>query len=626
MWISLLLMSIKLSVSNLSHSLGGRQLFANLNFSINLGDRIALIGPNGAGKSTLLKILDKQFNAETGSVTYSQDTKLSLLSQNPEFDENKTIYEVISEATGDAYESANISYTFELISKLNFSKANTEYADAENIPVKTLSGGWRKKLAIAQALACKPNLLLLDEPTNHLDIQSIIWLENFLNTLNEISIVCVTHDRLFLQNTCEVVFDLDKRNPNGLLQFKGSYADFAEIKLSRINELASIEEKKKNTMRRETAWLRRGAKARQTKQKARIERAGDLESEIKTLEEIRQHKISSFQFGDEFRNPKKVIEATNVSGGYSLNKNSHERSLFQNFNYTLRGRSRVGIIGPNGCGKSTMIKTLLGEISPLSGSVKTADGLRVAYFEQNKNVFNESLSVMKNICPEGDYVKLQGNFVFAKSYLSRFNFRPEQMDLPVERLSGGEKSRLLLASLMLKSESILVLDEPTNDLDVDTLDTLADALNEYQGAVILVTHDRFFMDQVVDEILAFTDSGEIIKFADYFQWDEWNKSKKIPFDESKFANSNDMKSESENVKQKVKLTFKEKYELENIEATILSAEEKLQQIKEKVHNIQSTPDYKKLLELTIELEKQQALIGSLYERWSELNEKAESTK
>lgn len=601
-------MALLVNAQKISKSFGLKQLFEDISFSIESSQKIGLIGPNGAGKSTLFKILSKQTKPDSGELSFSQSLRIAYLEQTPILDLNAKIFEYILQQSDDIYETQNIQLTQSLIAKL-------ELDQFEDQAISTLSGGWKKRVALACQLIKKPNLLLLDEPTNHLDIASIQWLESFLESQNDLACFMITHDRLFLQNTCDIIFDLDKRNPSGLIQFKGVYSDFLELKDSQIQAQQQLESSLSNTLRRETQWLRRGAKARQTKQKARIERAGQLKDDVQNLTEKNRNQKIQIDFGDIQRTPKKLIECQAISKSFS------GKNLFQNFSYTLGARARVGIIGPNGCGKSSLIKCLIGEEPVDTGKVWISDQVSYSYFEQNRQSLDPNLSVIKNICPEGDYVQVQGQSIYVKSYLSRFNFRPDQMEQPVSRLSGGEQSRLLIARLMMQKVPILILDEPTNDLDIDSLNVLEQALQNFDGAVILVTHDRYFMDQVVNQILAIHPiTKEILSFADYLQWQAFDAELKTEVQSLQGKDSALTNFPKKAETKKARLSFKEKFEFENMESNIQSAEDKLQEIQNQL-NQTSSSDYLSLQELSQKLEAQQKTIHELYERWQILTEK-----
>lgn len=604
------------SAFKIAKSFGSQTLFKELTFSIESGQKIGLIGPNGAGKSTLLTIIAKKQSVDKGELSFSNSLRLGYLEQSPKFND-ESVYEAIVNQADDPYDADTLSLAQELISKLDLENS----AAGTDRNVNDLSGGWKKRVALARELIKRPNLLLLDEPTNHLDLPSIIWLEEFLERQTDLAVLTVTHDRLFLQNTSNMIFDLDRRNPDGLIKYEGSYADFLDLKESLFEAQKTLESAQKNILRRETAWLRRGAKARQTKQKARIERAGDLKDQVKELSEKNMERKLNVDFGEVGRSPKKIIEAKNISKAFD------HRYLFKDFSFILGPKTRIGILGSNGCGKSTLIRTLIGEENPDSGSVSITDQMTVSYFEQQKESLNHNVSVLKTICPEGDYVHLQGKPVFAKSYLSRFHFRADQMDLPVGKLSGGEQSRLRIAQLMMNNDPVLILDEPTNDLDIATLDVLQEALINFPGAVILVTHDRYFMDQVANQILAFTeDNGQILSFANFFQWDQWFQEKgkqllKTAAKRQAVAEAEAAAAAAAAVKpqEKKKLSYKDQRELDNMEATIQGLEAQAVQIEQQLINPENLSNYAKLQELNQQLDFTKKEIERLYERWQELS-------
>lgn len=603
-----------ISVHQITKSFASKNLFRKISFSIDSNQRIGLVGPNGAGKSTLFKILVKKMEADEGKISFSNSLRLGYLSQKPEFAPDEVIYDCLMSQVEDPYDGLNIAYAYELITRLNLDI----HPEKEFAKVSELSGGWQKRVALARELMKKPNLLLLDEPTNHLDIQSILWLEEFINSQNDISFMIITHDRAFLQNTCNMIYDLDPRNPDGLIKSNGSYVQFLETKAMLMDSQKRLEEKKRNTMLIEKDWLARGPQARLTKQKARINRAHDLIDEVDNLETKNQVKKVDFDFGVNQNSPKKLVELQNLSKCYT----DDSPLLFSKLDAMIRPGSRVGLLGKNGCGKSTLIQIILGNEQPTTGVAFLNPDIQVCYFEQGKETLNANTTVLKVVCPEGDYVHLHGHAVFARSYLSRFYFTNQQMDMPVHQLSGGEQSRLLIAKLMLNPAHVLILDEPTNDLDVETLDVLSDCLTDFAGAIILVSHDRFFLDQNSNEIWAFTEEGnrEIIKFADYNQWLDWyeNNGKNIP------AKTEDKKTETK--KSNKKLSFKEVHEYENIESVILGKEDALKQKQHELVQPEVSSNFKKLNDLTIEISKLETEIQKLYVRWEELEKKTQETK
>ncbi|MBX3041257.1 MAG: ABC-F family ATP-binding cassette domain-containing protein [Bdellovibrionaceae bacterium] len=602
-------MAILISAAQISKTFGARTLFENLSFGVETAQKIGLIGPNGAGKSTLMKIIAKEETPDSGLVHYAQGARIALLSQSPVLPPQESLFQWLLSATDDPHDSANLALAHELMSRLELDSA----AAGPDRLLGELSGGWKKRAALARALVTRPDLLLLDEPTNHLDLPSILWLEKFLAREQNLATLIVTHDRMFLQNVCNSIYDLDRRNPDGMIRFQGTYADFLDHKTALLDAQQHLEDTKRNTLRRETEWLRRGAKARQTKQKARIERAEDLKEEVEHLTAKNQNRGVQLDFGDFGRGPKKIIEAKNITQSFA------DRVLFKNFSFLLGPRSRLGLLGANGTGKSTLIRTLMGELPPKEGSVYIADQIRFAYFEQHKESLDPKLSLFKNICPEGDFVQFQGKPLHARSYLSRFLFRPEQMDQEVARLSGGEQSRLRLAQLMLRTEAVLILDEPTNDLDMDTLDLLKDSLADFPGAVILVTHDRNFMDEVTNEILAFDGEGGIERFSDIFQWEEWLRKK--PGKAASKPNETAPPSPEEPKKSKGRLSYKEQREYDGMEELILEIEARIETLQTDLASPAVLSDYQKLQDLSAKLDADRTEVDRLYARWQELSDK-----
>ena len=599
-----------LNTYKLEKSFAGKTLFQNVSLGIEEGDRIGLVGPNGAGKSTLMRILAGQMDTDSGDVTKKKNLRMGFLEQTPLFNKDETIMDAILSKVG--YDDG-IATAYEWLARLDLAQFG------EDFPVASLSGGWRKRVALARELILEPELLMLDEPTNHLDVSSILWLEEFLENAPFATLI-ITHDRLFLQRVTNKIFDLDPKNPNYLLSIAGGYLQYLESKELLMNAQEQRELVLKNTLRRETEWLRRGAKARQTKQKARIERAGSLKDDVQDLSSKNLKRVAKIEFKDADRNPQKLISIEHVSKSYG------DRKLFEDFTYLVGPKTRLALLGDNGSGKSTLIRMMLGIEQPDSGVVDRADKIKVAYFEQNRETLNPKLSVLKNICPDGDYVHYQGQYVFARSFLERFLFNRQQMDLPVEKLSGGEQSRLRLAQLMLNEAQVLVLDEPTNDLDVATLTVLEDSLKAFGGAVILVTHDRYFMDQVASQILSFNKqadgSNELISFAGYLQWEEWYEEQKELAAESARLEAKRQASKSATP---VKISFKEKFELENMEAEIQKTEALLEGLQAQSQKPEVMANSQKVVELFAEIGKAQEKLDTMYARWEQLEKKSKGT-
>lgn len=596
---------ILLNTHQLTKSFSGRTLFKDVSFGVNEGDRIGLVGPNGAGKSTLLRALQGQMDVDSGTVSRKRGLRLGFMEQMPSFSDDATIMSAVLERAADPNES--FALAMEVMAHLNLGIFD------ENKLVSELSGGWRKKVALAREVVSEPELLLLDEPTNHLDITSILWLEEYLKNA-PFAVMMVTHDRLFLQRVANRILDLDPRNPNSLLSVNGDYTTYMEAKEHELSALERQEKVQRNQLRRETEWLRRGSIARQTKQSARIEAAAALKENVEALEKQNRPRALDIEFGDAQSGPKKLIEIEDVSKAYG------DHILFRDLNLIVGRRSRLALLGDNGTGKSTLIKILLGLEEPDSGKVKRAEKLQFAHFEQGRDTIDPKLSVLKNICPEGDYVICQGSAMHVRSYLDRFLFPGIKAELPAAKLSGGEQARLRLAQLMLNSSQILILDEPTNDLDTETLEVLESALKDFNGAVILVTHDRYFMDAVADDILAFPPTKEsepvLEKFASYFQWETWYHEQ---LNQARVKAKAKAKAAAAPVKQK--MSFKDKFELDNMESTIMVLEKKVEELSAKSLAPDVLDDHKKLAEIHSALSEAQAELDKKFQRWAELEAK-----
>ncbi len=615
-----------LNAISIGQSYAGRTLFKDINFSVYESERIGLVGPNGAGKSTLMKIMAGISAPENGNIVARKGLTIGYLPQDPHFETDQNLLEAL--LGPEPEQNENLADAYEWLSRLDLIQFG-EYSMANS-----LSGGWQKRLALAREMLKNPDLILLDEPTNHLDVGSILWLEEYLAN-QRAALLMITHDRLFLMRVCKVILDLDPRNPNLLHRFDQDYLSYLEEKAALIKSQTAKEQRMRNTLTREKEWLARGAQARQTKQKARIERAGELKGDVKFLEEKNRKRIAELDFGGSGRVPKKLIELKNVDIGYP------GKVILKNFNFVLRGKSRLGLLGNNGVGKSSLIKIFSGTLAPLTGTVEKAEQLRVAYFEQNKETLNPALSVLRNICSDGDYVHVQGEATFAKSYLERFLFRYDQMDLPVAKLSGGEKSRLRLAQLMLMEANLLILDEPTNDLDMETLEVLQQAIEDFQGAVVIVTHDRYFLDQVTTEILAFDrtseDEGAPIltqTFQSYFQWEQFHFSGQKFASKSAAANeaaaalgteprshvegASSIDSSTVETNKAKKLTFKEQHELKNMEGLIAGLELEKNQLLEKVAKPENLADSSLLTESYTRLSRIDEELEKHFARWQDL--------
>jgi len=609
-------MPVLVSAHQISKSFGANPLFTDLSFAIESGEKVGLIGPNGAGKSTLLKTLARVHEPDSGTLSRAQGLKIGYLAQVPEFAAGATVLSAIEETCDDP------QVAYEWISKFSL---NSDEIHAETL-VDTLSGGWKKRVALAREMAKNPELLLLDEPTNHLDVETILWLEGFLRNA-PFAVVLVTHDRAFLEDTTTRIIELDRRNPGGLLSIPGKYSRFVEVKQSMLEAQASAEDRLRNVLRRETEWLSRGAKARTTKQQARIKRAGELMDAVEDLAFRNRNQQVRLEVQSGARAPKKLIDAKGIEVRID------GQLIIPKVDLLLTSRTRLGLIGPNGCGKSTLIRALLGKQDLSAGEVVRPDRIDVAYFEQNRESLDPDLTLLKTICPSGETVDFCGRKLHVRSYLDRFLFTQAQMDMPVGKLSGGEQSRVLLALLFLQPAHLLVLDEPTNDLDLATLDLLQDVLEEFDGAILLVTHDRYFLDQVCTDLLGFgvDEKGAKIfaRFSGIAQWEEWiveqEKLKRKKGAEKSATSSSGTGTGSSVVSaaatkpvSKKRLSYNDQRDWDTIEARIAECEGKIAVLDARAADPALASNAIELTRVSQEMGELHARLEKLYARWQEL--------
>src|SRR5215203_431573 len=595
-----------LTCDSIGKGYGARPLFEHLSFSISEGDRAGLIGPNGAGKSTLLRILAGLEEPDSGIRSLRRGTRLGYVPQDPAFPAGASVEEVVllalaSDPAEDYEKEFRVAVT---LGKAGF--------DDPAQPVDILSGGWRKRLAIARELVKEPDVLLMDEPTNHLDVEGILWLEDLLQS-EPLAYLVVSHDRWFLENVAGRMLELDARYPDGLLQGEGAYTDFLEKRDEILRNQAEYQNSLANKVRREVEWLRRGAKARTTKAKGRIQEANRLISELAEMREktgAAANARAGIDFNASDRKTKKLLVAEEISKSFG------DRRILQKLDLKLTPGTRLGLLGPNGSGKTTLLSLLDGTLEPDAGTITRAEWLKIVRFEQNRETLDRSVSLRRALAPEGDSVLYQGRPVHVASWAKRFLFRTEQLDTPVSRLSGGEQARILIARLMLKPADLLILDEPTNDLDIATLEVLEESLMEFPGALVLVTHDRFLLESVSSVVLALDGRGGATFFADYAQWESARTAAPAP---SK-ASASKLPSAKPG-KDSKRLTYKEKQEWERMELTILEAEESHTAAQAAAEDPAVASDPKALQERCEVLERSLKEVERLYARWAELEAK-----
>lgn len=574
-----------LSLEDVSFTYSFKPILDHVNLVINEKEKWGIVGQNGVGKSTLLKIMTGLEKPDSGNVTILKKYKISYCPQNTDFEPHKTIYETVRSYMTEETEIYQIQA---ILNKLGLSDYNQS--------IDILSGGQKKRVALAISLIKEADVYVLDEPTNHLDQDMILWLEKFLAKVSK-TVILVTHDRYFLTRITNHIMELDDSH---LYTYVGGYADYLEQREIRRENALTAEKKRQNFLRTEIEWIRAGAQARSTKQKSRIERfekisAIEAPREINTLE----LKSASTRLGNT------TIELDHISKAFGDNV------LFEDFSYNLLRMDRIGIIGKNGCGKSTLLKIILGQIQPDSGTVKIGETVKIGYFAQQNEVFDDNQRVI-------DYIKDFGERVYtadheeitASQMLERFLFFKEEQYKPISKCSGGEKRRLYLCSILMSAPNILILDEPTNDLDTDTMTILEDYLDHFEGAVMAVSHDRYFLDKIADRLFVFDNHKISIvqkTYSDYL--DELDK-KKEPVSSPK-----EIKELKKNTN---RLTYNEKKELASIEEEMPELETKIQELEEELNTLS---DYAKIKEISDLLEANRNRLEEIENRWLELSEK-----
>jgi ATP-binding cassette subfamily F protein uup len=593
-------MAVLLSGVALRRAFGARVLFDNLSLSLSEGDRTGLIGPNGSGKTTLLEILAGNEAPDAGFRALRKQTKLAYVPQDSLFGPEDTVGSVLRAAVEQLHleEEEKRVRTGVMLDRAGF--------DASDTPAAALSGGWKKRLAIAAALVTSPDVLILDEPTNHLDLEGILWLETAIQTVN--TCLVVTHDRYFLENVANQMVEVNRVYPQGTFQVKGNYSEFLERREEFLEVQAKQQESLATKVRREVEWLRRGPKARTGKSKARVDAAGRLIEELAAVTTRSRTGTAQIDFTASDRSTKRLIEAEGIG------KTLGGRRLFQNLNLILAPSVRVGLVGANGSGKTTLLKILEGTVEPDEGTIQRADRLQIVSFAQDRGAHLDlETSLRRALCPEGDSVIYRGRPIHVAGWAKRFLFRDEQLDMPVSRLSGGERARVMIARLMLASADVLLLDEPTNDLDIPTLEVLEDSLLDFSGAVVLVSHDRYLLDRVSTTVLGL-DGGEGGLFADYSQW-EASRSKQSA--EKPVEKSPRLTAPSDGPKKK--LAYLEQREWDAMEARILEAEQELEARQRELDAAAS--DAERVAEAYKKVQEAHRRVEELYARWAELEAK-----
>ena len=603
-----------ISAQGLSKKYGSAPLFTDISFTVSESERIGLIGPNGSGKSTLLAILHGRVAPDSGTVAIRKRATVSCVAQISEFAPGETVRSVIDGALERVAvpEAERLSRLAEALGRAGFTNFDT--------PTAALSGGWRKRLAICEGLVQGADILLLDEPTNHLDLAGIEWLEGVLQNA-AFACVVISHDRYFLENVATEVVELNHLYEKGFLRVEGNYSQFLKAKEEYLYAQGKRQEALTNRVHTEIEWLRRGAKARTRKSKARIDKAQGMIQELAGLNARTRSSAARIDFSATNRQTKRLLEADGIT--YAIG----DRTLLEDVSFTILSGMRVGLVGPNGSGKTTLLRLLKGEIQPSSGQIRKADGLRITYFDQNRQL-DPDVSLRRALAPDSDSVIYQGQVIHVASWAARFLFSGEDLNQPVGRLSGGERARILIAQLMLQPADLLLLDEPTNDLDIPTLEILEESLLEYRGALVLVTHDRYLLDRISTTVLGLDGLGKVEGFADYTQWEAWRESrlargqaKAAPDEPGGTERSGSSRAASPQAARKRKLSYGEAREFATIEQRIAAAEQDLHAKRSALEDPAITSDAGRLRRICHEMGEAQKTIDHLYARWAELEKK-----
>lgn len=599
-----------LNIENITKVYGDKILFDKVSLGINEGDKIGIIGVNGSGKSTFLKMIAGLEETDEGKIVKNNQADIAYLAQNTDFEDGDTILSYVCRGK----KSSNPNWSIEAEAKTILKKLYIEDVEALIAP---LSGGEKKRVALAKTLLSPAKILILDEPTNHLDNRMILWLEDYLQKYNGV-LLMVTHDRYFLDRVTNKIVEIDR---GSIYSYDANYSGFLELRQQRIDSEAASYRKVQSILRTEIEWVRRGAQARSTKQKARLERFQEMQS-MKAPEQDKQVEMDSLAS----RLGKKTIEIENVSKSYD------GRTLIQDFTYYTIRNERIGIVGENGCGKTTLLKLLVGEELPDSGTITMGETIRVGYFSQMAKHMNPDMRVIDYVKNVAEYIRTSKGLTSASQMCERFLFTPEIQYNPIGKLSGGEKRRLYLLKVLMTAPNVLILDEPTNDLDIATLTILEDYLDYFEGIVIVVSHDRYFLDRVVDRIFAFEPGGVIVQYeGDYTTYMEKALANGTFMTGAVTLSSSNDKSEKKaldskatwkgNREKKLKFTYQEQREYETIDDDIVALEERIGNLEQEMATVAT--QYTKLAELTKEKEGLEQQLEEKMDRWVYLNDLAE---
>lgn len=598
-----------LNAEKISKTYGEKVLFDKVVLGVNKGDKIGVIGVNGTGKSTFLKIIAGIEEPDAGEIVSGRGVTVSYLAQAPQFNPGDTIVSYVIKDKNNASEAEAKT----ILTKLGI----TDFDAAIN----TLSGGQRKRVALARTLVSPAEVLILDEPTNHLDSDMVIWLEEYIKKFKG-ELIMVTHDRYFLDNVTNRIVELDGGKLYG---YDTNYSGFLELKTQREEMERATEAKRANILRRELEWIRRGCQARSTKQQARIDRYEDMKEASRQARASFENKALEMN-SVSTRLGKKTIELSNICKSFG------EKKVIDDFTYIFLRDDRIGIIGKNGCGKSTLMKIITGNLKPDSGSVEIGDTVRIGYFMQENEPLDEKMTVLEFVRSIGEYVTTATGKATASQMCEKFLFGPKSQWTPISKLSGGEKRRLYLLSVLMSAPNVLILDEPTNDLDIETLEILEDYLDGFAGIVIVVSHDRYFLDRTVDRIFSFEGGGRLKQyeggFSDYYEKKQTENGiasdgavqsvKEAVSGDTTSAKPKKYYKEREN---KLKFTYAEQKEYDTIDDDIASLESKIEELDGEIAG--AATQYSRLNELMQEKADVEAQLEHKMDRWVYLNDLAE---
>ena len=627
-----------LRLKKVSIAFGTHALLEQAEFQLQNGERVGLLGRNGEGKSTLMKVIMRDIQQDEGEVWYKPELRIAVLEQMPQLPDEETIYDVVAGGLGEVgvwikryheltlladFDDAIMKEMGDLQHKLDVHNGWQIQQRVENIlsrlnlpsetRVKGLSGGWKRRVSLAKALVIDPEVLLLDEPTNHLDLESIMWLEEQLLSFKG-AILFITHDRSFLQKLATRIIDLDRGK---LVSWPGDYADYLVKKAASLEEEATQNALFDKKLAEEEVWIRQGIKARRTRNEGRVRALMALRKERSHRRNLQGTSTFSMESGE--ASGKKVIEMQNVSFAYP------DKAIVKNFSTVIQRGDKIGLIGPNGAGKTSFLKLLLKGLEPDSGSVEQGTKLQVAYFDQLREELNPDISVSDSIAEGNDHVLINGEPRHVISYLSDFLFAPARARSPVKTLSGGEKNRLLLAKLFTKTANLIIMDEPTNDLDMETLELLEERLVDYTGTLLIVSHDRVFLDNVVTSVIVFEGNGKVNEYVGgYSDWLTYSQAQAKEQDKANKMAKAEKKQSNETAEKKKKLSYKDQRELTELPVTIENLETRQAEINEQI----AAPEFyqqeqAKVNSIIEQLAKVDAQLEQSYLRWDELEALAE---